>query len=84
MRLDKYLQVSRIIKRRAVAKEIVAKNRVKVNDNIAKPSTKLKIDDIMEIGFGDMKLIIKVLELNDKTKKEDAYKMYEIIEKVEE
>ena len=83
MRLDKFLQVSRIIKRRAVAKEIVEKNRVLINGTIAKPSSKLKIDDILEIKFGDMTLKIKVLNLNDKVKKDEANTLYEIVEKVE-
>ncbi|HEO8693779.1 TPA: RNA-binding S4 domain-containing protein [Streptococcus agalactiae] len=79
MRLDKYLKVSRIIKRRPVAKEVADKGRVKVNGVLAKSSTDLKLNDQVEIRFGNKLLTIKVLEMKDSTKKEDAIKMYEII-----
>lgn len=79
MRLDKYLKVSRIIKRRPVAKEVVDKGRVKVNGVLAKSSTDLKLNDQVEIRFGNKLLTVKVLEMKDSTKKEDAIKMYEII-----
>ena len=73
MRLDKYLKVSRIIKRRPVAKEVADKGRIKVNGVLAKSSTDLKVNDQIEV------LTVKVLEMLDSTKKEDASKMYEII-----
>ncbi|HGD3427873.1 TPA: RNA-binding S4 domain-containing protein [Streptococcus agalactiae] len=79
MRLDKYLKVSRIIKRRPVAKEVADKGRVKVNGGLAKSSTDLKLNDQVEIRFGNKLLTVKVLEMKDSTKKEDAIKMYEII-----
>lgn len=79
MRLDKYLKVSRIIKRRTVAKEVADKGRIKVNGILAKSSTDLKIDDQVEIQFGNKLLTVKVLEMKDSTKKEDALKMYEIV-----
>lgn len=79
MRLDKYLKVSRIIKRRPVAKEIADKGRVKVNGVLAKSSTNLKIDDNIEIRFGNKLVTVRVLEMKDSTKKEDAAKMYDII-----
>ncbi|HEN0181236.1 TPA: RNA-binding S4 domain-containing protein [Streptococcus agalactiae] len=79
MRLDKYLKVSRIIKRRPVAKEVADKGRVKVNGVLAKLSTDLKLNDQVEIRFGNKLLTVKVLEMKDSTKKEDAIKMYEII-----
>ncbi|HGD3764914.1 TPA: RNA-binding S4 domain-containing protein [Streptococcus agalactiae] len=79
MRLDKYLKVSRIIKRRPVAKEVTDKGRVKVNGVLAKSSTDLKLNDQVEIRFGNKLLTVKVLEMKDSTKKEDAIKMYEII-----
>ena len=52
MRLDKYLKVSRLIKRRTVAKEMVDAGRVKINDKVAKPGTEVKVGDVLEIGFG--------------------------------
>lgn len=79
MRLDKYLKVSRIIKRRPVAKEVVDKGRIKVNGILAKSSTDLKINDEIEIRFGNKLLTVRVLEMKDSTKKEDATRMYEII-----
>ncbi|EPU01541.1 hypothetical protein SAG0109_10010 [Streptococcus agalactiae BSU108] len=79
MRLDKYLKVSRIIKRRPVAKEVADKGRVKVNGVLAKSSTDLKLNDQVEIRFGNKLLTVKVLEMKDSTKKEDAIKMYGII-----
>ncbi|HEM2748973.1 TPA: RNA-binding S4 domain-containing protein [Streptococcus suis] len=79
MRLDKYLKVSRIIKRRTVAKEVADKGRIKVNGILAKSSTDLKVNDQVEIQFGNKLLTVKVLEIKDSTKKEDALKMYEII-----
>lgn len=79
MRLDKYLKVSRIIKRRTVAKEVSDKGRVKVNGILAKSSTVVKVNDTIEIRFGNKVLTVRVLEMKDSTKKEDATKMYEII-----
>ena len=79
MRLDKYFKVSRIIKRRPVAKEVADKGRIKVNGVLAKSSTDLKVNDQIEVRFGNKVLTVKVLEMLDSTKKEDASKMYEII-----
>ncbi|AGU71916.1 RNA-binding S4 domain-containing protein [Streptococcus constellatus] len=79
MRLDKYLKVSRIIKRRPVAKEVADKGRIKVNGILAKSSADLKINDEIEIRFGNKILLVRVLEMKDSTKKEDAAKMYDII-----
>lgn len=79
MRLDKYLKVSRIIKRRTLAKEVADNGRIKVNNKIAKSSTKLIEGDLIEIQFGNKIVEIKVLELRDSTKKEDSANMFEII-----
>ena len=79
MRLDKYLKVSRIIKRRPIAKEVADKGRIKVNGILAKSSTDLKINDEIEMRFGNKILLVRVLEMKDSTKKEDATKMYKII-----
>lgn len=79
MRLDKYLKVSRIIKRRTIAKEVADKGRIKINGVLAKSSTDVKVDDQIEIRFGNKLLTVKVLEMKDSTKKEDALKMYDII-----
>ena len=82
MRLDKYLKVSRLIKRRPVAKEVADKATFKVNGILAKSSTDLKIDDIVEIRFGNKLVRVRVVEMLDSTKKEDASKMYELLEEV--
>ncbi len=80
MRLDKYLKVSRIIKRRTVAKEACGGGRVSINGKVAKPSTNLKEDDIIEIVFGNKVLKAKIINLAEHVRKEDAKNMYEIIE----
>ena len=80
MRLDKFLKVSRIIKRRTVSKENSESSRVKVNGKMAKPSTKLKIGDIIEIEFGRSILVVQVKDLKDHVLKDDSTMLYEIIE----
>ncbi|MFR6099483.1 MAG: RNA-binding S4 domain-containing protein [Longibaculum sp.] len=80
MRLDKFLKVSRIIKRRTLSKEISESSRVKVNGKMAKPSTKLKIGDIIEIEFGRSILVVQVKDLKDHVLKDDSTMLYEIIE----
>ncbi len=79
MRLDKYLKVSRIIKRRSVAKEVADNGRVLVNDKVAKSSTDVGIGDQITIQFGNKKLTIQVEKIMDSTKKEDAEMMYSIL-----
>ena len=79
MRLDKFLKNSRIIKRRTVAKEACEQSRVEVNGKVAKPGVELKVGDIIKITFGQNELSVKVKELNESCKKEDAEGMYEVI-----
>ena len=79
MRLDKFLKVSRIIKRRTVASEACDKKRVYVNGNIAKAGKELKEGDIIEIRFGTGALKARVLSLCETARKEEAGSMYEII-----
>ena len=79
MRLDKFLKVSRIIKRRSVAKEVADKGRIQINGKLAKSSSTLKVGDVLQIQFGNKTLEVKVLALQDSTKKEDATRMYEIL-----
>lgn len=80
MRLDKYLKVSRIIKRRTVANDACDGGRVSVNGKPAKASYEVKVGDIIEIGFGERKVKAKVTEINEYAKKDQAPSMYEIIE----
>lgn len=79
MRLDKYLKVSRVIKRRTVANEVSANGRVNINGKTAKPSTMVKEGDIIEIKFGSGISRIKVLNVNEKAKKQESSFMYEIL-----
>ena len=75
MRLDKFLKVSRLIKRRTVACEACNAGRVTVNDKTAKASTAVKPGDIIKISFGTKDVTVEVLELLDSVKKEDADRM---------
>ncbi|MGG5359550.1 MULTISPECIES: RNA-binding S4 domain-containing protein [unclassified Enterococcus] len=79
MRLDKFMKISRIIKRRSVAKEVADKGRIQVNGKLAKSSSDIKVGDTLKIQFGNKTLEVKVKELHESTKKEDAEKMYEIL-----
>jgi ribosomal 50S subunit-recycling heat shock protein len=79
MRLDKFLKVSRIIKRRTLAKEVADKGRISINNLPAKASTNLKVGDILEIRFGQKVVTAKVEQLLENVRKEDAIKMYTII-----
>ena len=76
MRLDKYLKVSRLIKRRTVANEACDGERVMVNGRTAKASYGVKIGDILEIRFGQKTVKVEVLDLSESTKKADAVAMY--------
>lgn len=79
MRLDKFLKVSRVIKRRTVSKELALLNKVKVNGNYAKPSHVLKVGDIITLELGEKSFSVKVLDLRDHALKHDASNMYEVI-----
>ncbi|CAB1254683.1 RNA-binding S4 domain-containing protein [Clostridium sp. MT-14] len=79
MRLDKYLKVSRIIKRRTVAKEACESGRVIVNGKVAKPSTEIKEGDVIEIIYANNSLKAKILNVKNYVKKEDVQNMYKII-----
>lgn len=80
MRLDKFLKVSRIIKRRTIAKEIADQNRVIVNGRPAKSSTKVTIGDKIELVFGNKTLVVQVEDLRDTTKKAESEGMFTVIE----
>lgn len=76
MRLDKYLKVSRLIKRRTVANDACDAGRVMVNDRVAKASTDVKEGDRIEIEFGNKKVAVEVTAIVESTKKEDAKDMF--------
>lgn len=79
MRIDKFLKVSRLIKRRTVANEITKNERILVNDKPVKPSYQLKLDDIITIEFGTKIIKVRVKSIIDSTKKADASEMFEFI-----
>ena len=79
MRLDKYLKVSRIIKRRTVANEACDAGKVIVNGNVARASYNVKTGDIIEITLGAREIKVKVTAVNEHSTKETASDMYEII-----
>ena len=80
MRLDKFLKVSRIIKRRTVAKDFAENERVMVNGRIAKPSTEIKKGDILTLRIGDRETIFEILDIKENIKASEARNLYRIIE----
>ena len=76
MRLDKYLKVSRIIKRRTVANEACDAGRVMVNDKVAKAGTDVKVGDVIEIAFGNKTVKVRVTMIADSTKYAGIYVVY--------
>lgn len=76
MRLDKYLKVSRLIKRRTVANEACDAGRVKVNDKVARASQNVKEGDVIEIAFGTRTVRVEVLDVQETTKKEEARELF--------
>lgn len=76
MRLDKYLKVSRLIKRRTIANEACDAGRILVNDKVAKASLNVKAGDIIEIRFGNKSLKVEVLTVTETVKKDEAKDMY--------
>ena len=79
MRIDKFLKVSRIIKRRTVANDACDAAHVSVNGRQVKASYDVKIGDVVEVAFGEKKLKIKVTDIKESTKKSDAQTMYEVL-----
>lgn len=80
MRLDKFLKVARILKRRTVSKELAANQRVMVNGRIAKPATDIKAGDLIEVVFGQRSLTVRVLDVRDNVRKNEAADLYEVVE----
>lgn len=79
MRLDKFLKVSRLIKRRTVANEACDSERISVNGKNAKASYDVKLGDVITVMFGSKSVTVRVLEIKDTTKKSESAGMYEII-----
>lgn len=80
MRLDKYLKLTRIIKRRTVAKDAGESGIVSINGKVAKPSTHVKIGDVIEIQFPQSSYKVRVTDIKEHVRKEETTDMYEVIE----
>ena len=80
MRLDKFLKISRIVKRRTVANEMASAGRIQVNGKRAKPGTEIKVGDLLEIGYGASLIRVRILEIKDHVRKEEAASLYQILE----
>lgn len=79
MRLDKFLKVSRLIKRRTVANDACDASRIFVNGKIAKASYNVKLGDLISVAFGSKTVTVKVLEIKETTKKNESTSMYEVV-----
>lgn len=79
MRIDKFLKISRVIKRRTVANDACDGGHIKVNGRTVKASYDVKEGDMVEIGFGEKKLKIRVLDVRETVRKNDASSLYEVV-----
>lgn len=84
MRIDKYLKVARILKRREIGKQLALNERLFINGKTAKPSSEVKAGDEVKIIFGHREITIRVLEVRDSASKEQAFAMYEVLEEKKE
>ena len=84
MRLDKYLKVSRLIKRRTVATDACDTARITVNGKIAKASYNVKLGDLITIAFGAKSVTVRVLDIKETTKKTESVGMYEVVSETNE
>ena len=80
MRLDKFLKVSRIIKRRTVANDACDTERISVNGRVVKASYTVKVGDVIEVTFGQRTLRVKVKEVRESVDKNSAHELYEVLE----
>lgn len=79
MRIDKFLKISRILKRRTVAQEACGEDKVLINGKVAKPSSPVKIGDVIEVLYSAGTLKFRVLNIKETVKKEEAVSLYEVI-----
>ena len=80
MRIDKFLKVSRVIKRRSVAADACDGGRIEINGKVVKPSKDVKIGDVVQVSFGNNTLRFEVLDINEKQTKQSAENMYRVLE----
>jgi ribosomal 50S subunit-recycling heat shock protein len=83
MRLDKYLKISRLVKRRTVAKKIADQGRIMINGKVGKSSSDLNVGDQLALNFGNKVLVVKVLGLKENAQKDEASELYQVIEEKE-
>jgi ribosomal 50S subunit-recycling heat shock protein len=79
MRIDKWLKVSRILKRRTISQELAKNERVEINGKAVKPSHDVKIGDEVSVRFGSRRLTVRVCSIEDVKRKQDAAELYEVI-----
>lgn len=86
MRIDKYLKVTRLVKRRSVAKELCDSQKILAGGKAVKGSYEVKVGDLLEIGFGSRKIRVRVTDIRETVKKEDVGSLYELLssERVED
>lgn len=80
MRIDKYLKVARVLKKREIGKELALNNRLFVNDKAVKAAYEVKVGDKIKIEFGNRIIKIRVLDIRENASKQDALSMYEVVE----
>lgn len=80
MRIDKYLKVSRILKRRSISKELALHQRIEINGKAVKPSHNVEVGDIVTIIFGRKQMSIKVLGVAQQVRKEEATDLFEVVD----
>lgn len=80
MRIDKFLKVSRLVKRRPVAKEMATQGRIKVNGRVVKSSYEVKVGDVIEVAYGARQIKAKVRQIRETTKKAEASELYDLID----
>ena len=83
MRLDKYLKVSRLIKRRTVAKDVCDGGKVKINGKVAKAGSAVAVGDIIEIGFGERRVQAEVLDVRENVRADEAKTLYKLLQGTE-
>lgn len=84
MRIDKYLKVARILKRREIGKQLALNERLFINDKLAKASSEVKAGDTIRIAFGHREIVIRVLDVRESASKQQAFEMYQVIEEKKE
>ena len=84
MRIDKFLKVARILKRRETGKQLALNQRLYINDRPAKAASEVKEGDMIRIVFGHREILVKVLEIRTSASKEQAFGMYEVLEEVKQ